>query len=55
MNNNNNIPILVLLAFIAVVCSAWLGAIWVEVKQVNRYLDSIKDYTMYIRYNCTNQ
>lgn len=52
MNNNNNIPILFLLCALLVICSVWLGCIWVEVKQVNRYLDSIKDYTMYIRYDC---
>ncbi len=52
MNKEPTLPILILLCVILVICSAWLGAIWVEVKQVNRYLDSIKDYTMYIRYDC---
>lgn len=54
MNHNDNIPIIVLLAFIAIVLCVWLGAIWVEMKQVNRNLDSIKAYTMCIRYNCTD-
>lgn len=44
-----------LLTVIAIVCSACLGAIWVEMKQTNRYLNSINDHTMYIRYNCTDQ
>lgn len=52
MNKETNVPLLILLCAILVICSAWLGATWVEVKQINRYLDSIKNYTMDIRYDC---